>query len=419
MPVTRNFCRLILALTFLYSGFVKGVDPLGSAYKFIEYFHAAGVNGIDPIAIIAAIALSLLEFTTGVALLLNLRARLAATIALLLATFFTPFTLFLAIFQPVNDCGCFGDALHLSPWQSFWKNTLLLILAIVVHAKRKRFTPTLSSWRQRLVLFITTMYMLLLSLHGYYNLPVIDFRPYASGKNIAATGQQAGEPRTGNYTITLYYKNKNTGEIKAFSASEYPWKDSSWVHERTEKSLHPGTKTSRHRDFHVDHPVNGDITTDILAANEYILLVAARNLDEITRAMQARVNRLAYYLQDKEYRVIGITPDTRANTSAFIQRYRVPYDLCAIDDAQLKTMIRANLGFLLLHRGTIIAKGAARDIPEVSDIRETTLVAYLLEKERKQRDRLLVATAILLLASTYLITRPARRVKHRGSRRHI
>ncbi|MDR0765688.1 MAG: DoxX family membrane protein [Odoribacteraceae bacterium] len=419
MPITRNTSRLLLGAVFTYSGFVKAIDPLGSTYKFIEYFHAAGLDGIDPLALLASLALSLAEFITGVALLLNLRLRLASAVALLFMTLFTPFTLFLAIARPVSDCGCFGDALPLTPWLSFWKNIALLLLAIIVRAKRKRYTSPLTAARQNGVLLLSATYMLLLSWHAYRTLPPLDFRPYAEGKNIAEQTRTPEEENPGLYRLTLYYKNTNTGEIKAFTADNYPWQDSTWTHQRTERQWIQKNDTPPLRDFSIEHPLQGDITREVLESNDYILLLVARQIEKVPRETQARVNRLAYHLHGKGYRVIGLTSSPDDAVSEFNARYRVPYDICTTDDTQLKTMIRANPGFLLLHRGTILVKGAGQDIPEVAELEGKDLLARLVSRKNARRDNLLVTTLLLLLSTTYLLLRPARRGRTNNPRRGI
>ena len=417
MFLARNFCRLLLAVVLVYSGFVKGVDPLGSMYKFIEYFHAAGIDGIDGLALLASFLLSLLEFMTGVALLLNLRTRLAARLALLLMLFFTPFTLFTAIVRPVSDCGCFGDALPLTPWQSFAKNLILLALALVAHAQRKRFASPLPAARQLAALLLAAIAMTAVSAQGYLALPLIDFRPYAEGKNIAAQMQPTATDG-GAYSVALYYKNKETGEVKAFTEEDYPWQDTTWTHERTERTRLQTIAPPAIRDFSIENAVGEDVTSDILEADEYVLVIAARQLDRVTRETQARINRLAYHAQRRGYRVIGLTSATASAISHFSEQYRLPYDLCTVDDTQLKTMIRSNPGILLLHRGVVIAKRARQNIPEVSDLQGADLLPYLLESQRTRRDHLLVTSLALALLAAYLLLRPLR-ARRRDAYRNV
>ncbi|MDR0544353.1 MAG: DoxX family protein [Odoribacteraceae bacterium] len=417
MSLARNFCRLLLAVVLVYSGFVKGVDPLGSMYKFIEYARAAGINGIDGLALLAAFLLSLLEFLTGIALLFNLRTRLATRLALLLMLFFTPFTLFTAIVRPVSDCGCFGDALPLTPWQSFAKNLVLLALALLAHARRKRFASPLPAARQLAALLLAAIAMTAVSLRGYLDLPLIDFRPYAEGKNIAAQMQPTATDG-GAYSVALYYKNKKTGEIKAFTEEDYPWQDDAWTHERTERTRLQAIAPPAIRDFSIENAAGEDVTGDILEADEYVLLIAARRLDRVTRETQARINRLAYHARRRGYRVIGLTSATTTDINDFSKQYRPPYDLCTVDDAQLKTMIRSNPGILLLHRGVIIAKRSRQNIPEVSDLQGADLLPYLLESQRTRRDNLLVTSLALALLAAYLLLRPAR-ARRRDAYRNI
>ncbi|MDR2129706.1 MAG: DoxX family protein [Odoribacteraceae bacterium] len=413
MPVIRNFSRLIVGIVFIYSGFVKGIDPLGSMYKFIEYFNAAGLGNLDTLALIAAFALALAEFVIGLALLFNLRPRVASPVALLFMLLFTPLTLYLAFANPVNDCGCFGDALKLTHWQSFWKNVVLLGLAGIVHVNRGRYNTSLSPARQGGLLSLLGLGMFGLSLYSYSTLPVLDFSPYAVGKNIQEGMKTPDEAELNQYEVTLFYKHLTSGEIKAFTDENYPWQDSSWVYERTERKLLKRGYIPPIHDFFIEHPLEGEITREVLEANDYTLLVVARDLEGLPREMQARINRLAYYLQGRGYHVLGLTSASEESARAFRERYRVPYVICSSDDTQLKTMIRSTPGLLLLHGGTIIAKWPGGGIPEVAALEGGDLVAFSIRRARENRESLLLFTFLFFLSTAYLLFLPSRRKRRR------
>ncbi|MDR1274376.1 MAG: DoxX family protein, partial [Odoribacteraceae bacterium] len=371
MPVVRNLCRIVVGIVFVYSGFVKGVDPLGSMYKFAEYFNAAGLGSMNSLALFASFALSLTEFLVGIALLLNLCTRVASAGALFYMLLFTPVTLLLALTDPISDCGCFGDALKLTHWQSFWKNIVLLCLAWVVYARRERFNPSYSVARQAWLLFLYGACLLAISLYGYRAIPVLDFRPYAVGKNIPEGMQVPGDAAARQYELTLFYRHVESGEVKAFTEDNYPWQDSAWTHERTEHELVSKGDLPPIHDFIIDHPLEGDITREVLEDDRYTLLVVARHVDEVSREMQAKINRLAYHLLANGDKVYGLSSSSLESIRAFSDRYHVPYAICSADDTQLKTMIRSTPGILVLQKGTIIGKWSKRHIPEVAALKDT------------------------------------------------
>ena len=159
----QNLCRIVVGIVFIYSGFVKGIDPLGSDYKFTDYFNAFGMSWMNATTLFFSFALSLAEFLIGIALLFNLWVSRLAWGALLFMTFFTPLTLALALTNPVSDCGCFGDALVLTNWQTFWKNIVLLLFAIVVFVYREKYKPQLTPLGQFSMLVLAGAGMLCLS----------------------------------------------------------------------------------------------------------------------------------------------------------------------------------------------------------------------------------------------------------------
>ncbi len=226
MKVLRNFSRLFTGIIFIFSGFVKLIDPLGSAYKFTDYFTAMGLESFSSVALAFAILMSIAELIIGIALVFNLLPKIAAWLLLLFMAFFTPLTLWLAVANPVSDCGCFGDALILTNWQTFYKNLIILAFTLIVFWQRKNYKPIYNSFTQWTLSILFSIIALLISLHCLYNLPFIDFRPYHIGANISEGMSIPIEEINNKDMYESRFVYEKNGEQKEFDAKNLP--DSSW-----------------------------------------------------------------------------------------------------------------------------------------------------------------------------------------------
>lgn len=397
MKLLRNICRILVGVLFIYSGFVKGIDPLGSDYKFTDYFYAFGMSWMSFSALFFSFLLSLAEFTIGICLFLNIKTKWATWGALLFMGVFTPLTLILAIKNPVTDCGCFGDALILTNWETFWKNIVLLLMTLVIFFNKEKFKSAFNFLEQTVMLLCTIIFMLSIEFYSYRHLPILDFRPYAIGKNISEGMMiPEGAPHD-EYKLTLKYKNKNNGEIKEFSEENYPWQDTlNWEHHSTtEKLVKEGYKAAIH-DFVIEHPNQGNITEDILQDDNYTFLAVAYNINKTSPENQEKLNKLAMYAQEKGYRFYGLSASGGEDIQKYTEAHKVPYEFCSTDEIQLKTMIRSNPGLILLRKGTILDKWGHRDLPEVQDMQNKDLASYCLLSQQDITDRYVVYSLMLL-----------------------
>lgn len=397
MKLIRNICRILVGLLFIYSGFVKGVDPLGSNYKFIDYFNAFHLSWMNGTALFFSFLLSLAEFLIGLSLFLNIKTKWAAWGAMLFMAVFTPLTLILAIKNPVTDCGCFGDALVLTNWETFWKNIIILALTLVVFMQKEKFKSIFNFLEQTTLVIISAFFMLGIEFHCYRHLPIIDFRPYAIGKNITeGMTIPEGAPHD-EYEITLQYRNKQTGEIKDFTEENYPWQDTlNWEYvNSSEKLIKEGFKAPIH-DFIIEHPEMGDITQDILQDNGYTFLVVSYNINKANPANQEKLNKLAAYAQENGYQFYGLSASLGDDIQKYTEAHHINYEFCSTDEIQLKTIIRSNPGLVLLHGGTVIQKWGHRDLPEVEELKDKNLMAYCLSKQQNQTDKYQIYSLILL-----------------------
>lgn len=404
MRLVKNLCRIIVGIVFIYSGFVKGIDPLGSDYKFTDYFNAFGMGWMNATTLFFSFALSLAEFLIGIALLFNLWVSRMAWGALLFMAFFTPLTLVLALTNPVSDCGCFGDAMILTNWQTFWKNIILLLLAIMIFVYRKEYKSSLSFMGQFSFLSLAGAGMLCLSIYCYRHLPVLDFRPYAVGKNITEGMRLPEGAEPDQYEVTLKYKNKQTGEVRSFTEENYPWQDTlNWEYESSsERLVKKGYITPIH-DLVIEHPTLGNITEEILEDDNHTILAVAYNLNQSDTQYQPAINRLAEYAREKGIRFYGLTSSSERDIEAYKKRNHVPYEFCTADEIQLKTMIRSNPGVIILREGTILDKWAGKDVPDVKELQDTDLTAYCVYSREQMQRIYLVYSIILLFFVAYLL----------------
>lgn len=404
MRLVKNLCRIIVGIVFIYSGFVKGIDPLGSDYKFTDYFNAFGMGWMNATTLFFSFALSLVEFLIGIALLFNLWVSRMAWGSLLFMAFFTPLTLVLALTNPVSDCGCFGDAMILTNWQTFWKNIILLLLAIMIFVYRKEYKSSLPLVGQFSFLALAGAGMLCLSVYCYRHLPVLDFRPYAVGKNITEGMRLSEGAEPDQYEVTLKYKNKQTGEVQSFTEENYPWQDTlNWEYESSsERLVKKGYITPIH-DLVIEHPTLGNITEEILEDDNHTILAVAYNLTQSDVQYQPAINRLAEYAQEKGIRFYGLTSSSERDIETYKKRYHVPYEFCTADEIQLKTMIRSNPGVIILREGTILDKWAGKDVPDVKELQDTDLTAYCVYSREQMQRIYLVYSIILLFFVAYLL----------------
>ena len=233
---------------------------------------------------------------------------------------------------------------------------------------------------------------------------MIDFRPYAIGKNIAEGMRLPEGAEPDQYEVTLKYKNRQTGEIQSFTEENYPWQDTvNWEYESSsERLVKKGYITPIH-DLVIEHPELGNITEEILEDDNYTILAVAYNINKSDADAQPALNRLANLAREKGYRFYGLTSSSRNDSQPYRTRHHVPYEFCAADEIQLKTMLRSNPGVIILRQGTILDKRAGKDIPDIKDLKDTDLAAYCLQSQQEMQRNYLVYSFILLFFVAYLL----------------
>ena len=367
----KQLSRILFGFVFIFSGFVKGIDPLGSTYKFTDYLNAMGLDSLIWAAFPLGILLSFAEFAIGVAFLFNWWMRLFSWLGLLFMAFFTPLTLWIALKNPVTDCGCFGDALVISNWATFYKNLVFIALTIIVVINRNWFAEKVKS-RAPLILSLTTFIVYFGFVYYSYNhLPVFDFRPYKVGTNIPEAMSYPEDAPQEIYKNIFYYRNKNTGEVEKFNEDNYPWKDTlNWEYDNMESILvQKGYEPPVH-DFIIETPDGENIIDYYMYDDNYVFMLVAYDLHKSSIKDQQQINTMANWALAQGYSFFCLTSTLPDESADFAAENNAPYEFFNCDEITLKTIIRSNPGLVLLKNGTILAKWHHNDIPSPEEFQK-------------------------------------------------
>ena len=388
--------RILLGATFIFSGFVKGVDPWGSTYKFIDYFTAFHITWMQPAAFVLAIFQNALELVIGVALVMGLRMKETAWGVLLFMGFYTPLTFILALTNPVTDCGCFGDALILTNWQTFYKNLFFMALAVLVFVYRKKYTPAYSSVGEWIWVAMIAAVAVGISIHCHRHLPWLDFRPYHIGADVAQVMTVPEGKPTDEYASTVILE-KN-GVTKEFPVNDYPWDDTTWIYKDTRTVLVKKGYTPPIHDFSITTDEGEDITDEVLTDDGFTFLLVAHRLNKSDRQALDRASDLADFCNEQGYRFYCLTASPQTEIGQLKSELGLTYDFCFTDDITLKTMIRANPGLMLLQKGTVAGKWHYNDMPDAASLNPNLLSFSLQQQNEKSGNKII---SILLLSFVF------------------
>ena len=331
LKVLVNFCRIILGLTFMFSGIVKAIDPVGTQIKLSDYLYAFGMGGsmLDSTLLILACLLAGFEILMGAYMLLGVFSRGTSLLVLIMMVVLTPFTLYIALRNPVDDCGCFGDALVLTNWQTFGKNVFLLLLAVLVFIKRKLIIPFVDGRRQWLVIIIVVAISVRFMAGNVKSLPVLDFRPYKVGTDL-----------------------------------------------RTAYENHDMTFT----DFCIMNDDMDDVTMDILSDSSYTFLVISSHLEDASESDLDLIDDIFDYCNNRGYNIIGLTASGTETIRQWTENAGADLHFLFCDEIPLQTIVRSNPGLVLLKNGVIVNKWSHANIPsdeELSGPLETISVGQM------------------------------------------
>ena len=357
--ILAGISRSLLGVVFIFSGAVKAIDPLGTVYKIEDYLKAFGGFFTDllPMAEVAAWGLIVLELLLGVCMLLNVRTQWTAWIALLFYCVMTPLTLYIALTNPVSDCGCFGDAVVLTNWQTFWKNVVLILLSILLVAWRKSVHQLWSNWMELLLAALTVAITLVFMAWTKHHLPVKDFRPYKIGNHLPTLMEYPEDAEPDVYEYAFVYEKD--GVEQTFTLDNYPKGDSTWTFVRQEsKLIKKGYEPPIH-DFEILNAYGEDLTWDILESEEPVTLIIMYDLTKADKKQMDKVMRLLGDEAKGERLEAGyiLTGSGTDEIMAFSMEYpSLSECVCTCDPVTLKTIVRANPGVIVLQNGVVIDK---------------------------------------------------------------
>ena len=359
MKYLVGLSRVLVGILFIVSGFIKLNDPVGFSFKLEEYFSSGVLDlpFLEPLALEISLAVVILEVLLGVMLLVGFRITFTIWSLFAMIVFFTFLTFYSAYFNKVTDCGCFGDAIKLTPWESFFKDVILLILILVLLYGKKHLKPLFGNKTKRYTVAFTLIACVIYAYYVLNHLPAIDFRPYKIGANIE---EGMGVPEDAPVAIFDYaWKFKVNGEEKVIvTQGEYPTVDGEFIGVETteiQKAYEPPI-----HDFSIER--GGEDFTETFLQEPKLVLVIAYDLRKSNFAPFGRLNQVIDEAIKNGYKVIGMSASDTEYTEKIKKDYKLAFDFYFTDETTLKTIVRSNPGILVLEKGTIMQKVHYKDL---------------------------------------------------------
>ena len=345
--IAVNVCRFLVAATFIFSGYVKAIDPLGTQYKIHDYLVALNIDSFIPsyLTLGASVILAALEFSLGILLLFAIRRRLVSKTILLFMAIMTATTVWIALANPVKDCGCFGDALKLTNWQTLGKNIILLAAALAIWKAPLAMVRFISKANQWIVINYTVIFCIATSTYCLYDLPLFDFRPYHIGTDIRKGMEipEGAEQPTFETTFIL----KKDGKTKEFTLDNYP--DSTWTFVDSKTVQTSEGYVPPIHDFSMEDTATGDdLTQDILSDKGYTFLLIMPHLENADDSNFGDINQIYDYCQKYGYRFYALTASNKKAIGRWTDMTGAEYGFLFTDETTLKTIVRSNPGLILI-----------------------------------------------------------------------
>ena len=349
-------CRLLVGALFIFSSFTKGVDPLGTIYKMLDYFAAYHIEWLNGAAMVFSVLMILAEFLIGICLLTNVCPKIAALGGALFMLLFTTVTLFDARYDMVPDCGCFGTAVKMSNWQTFYKNLVIdaVLLPLVLNLRSVKSRLRLSTQ-----FFIGLLYAVLFTgfeIHNYRHLPVIDFMNWKVGKQMNEKSEQEQQ-------IYLTFRNKETGKTQEYLSPNYPWNDSVWMKqwEFVDQRVVGDNNFLGFSALDQD----GDDVTDMILGTKNLLMFTSHDMSKVTDKEWEKIARITDVANQKGYDVIWVTASPQEYVEELQEQHPCLQEVYYGDELEIKTIVRFNPGVILLDEGLVVDKWSAIDFNKV------------------------------------------------------
>ena len=345
-------CRLLVGALFIFSSFTKGVDPLGTKYKMLDYLAVYGMTWLNDFALALAMLMILAEFIVGICLITKVFPRLAVLGATILMLFFTITTLFDALYDLVPDCGCFGTAIKMSNWQTFYKNLVIDAVLIPLIFNNKRLISRFSVSNQFIIGCFYAFVFLGFEIYNYRHLPVVDFMNWKVGKQL--TTETVEESK-----IYLTYRNKATGETKEYLSPNYPWNDSVWMSqwEFVDQRVEGG---ANFLGFSALDEEGNDVTENILTT-ENLLMFTSHDLTKVTEKEWEKIRKITEAAEKQDFTVIWTVADEPEYVEKLREKYDFLYEVYYADELEIKPIVRSNPGLIWLDNGLVKDKWSSVD----------------------------------------------------------
>jgi len=363
MKIIRTFSRILVGMVFMFSGFVKGVDPLGTAYRMTDYIEVLKLHSLIPFALTLSILLCAAEFILGFLLVTNVKIKIVSWFTLLFMSFFTIVTFFDATKNLVKDCGCFGDAVKLSNWATFYKNIVLMIFTLIIVFGRNKIKPWFKNKTEYIIIVTASILFIWFSVYNYRNLPMLNFRPWKEGNKMLPDN-----PKPIKYYIA--YKNKKTGEKKEWESSKIPYQDTTfainWAYDTTRID---NPNISLLNGFAILDTSSADMTEHFVKNPEFQFLLAVYDVNKANKKVFEKINQFYAKAKAKNISFIILTSSPKEDVAKFKKEINDPgYEYYFTDDTSLKAMIRSNPGLVLLKKATVLGQWHWRNIPDFDNI---------------------------------------------------
>ncbi len=373
--IALGIVRWTVGILFIFSGLIKINDPLGFGYKLQEYFEVFHLSFLGGFATGIGILLCVLEVVLGALLLFQLWSEKVTGGLLAVILFFTLLTFVSAAFKVVTSCGCFGDAVPLTPWQSFLKDLVLLAMIVFLFRNRQELAPLVSGrLQQRAILGSVFIATLSLGAYTYHFLPIIDFLPYKVGADIPGSMKIPEGERPDEYALIYTLRHKETGETKKISDKAYMaeeiWKDDQWeIKGDPDRKLVKKGYDVKIKDLVISDASGTDYTRELVENPYYHLIVVAYRLNDTDEESIGEINALALNAVEQfNVRTVLLTSNAAEEAEAFSKRMKLFMEVFYADAVPLKSMVRSNPGLLLLKNGVVIAKWPHTALPTFEEL---------------------------------------------------